>query len=93
MKLKLSPSALADFIEVAEYLLEHNPSTARMFADTLDSVFEHLKSHPEMGRPVNVRDMRVFTLTAFRHRIFYRVADDTLIVERIFHASRNPDTI
>jgi len=93
MKIRFSAQANREFIEAADYLLEHNPIAAAKFADTLETAFAGLQQYPHMGRPTSNPPTRVLTLTRFPYRIFYEASGDDLYILSIFHTSQKPDEL
>ncbi|MDQ0313984.1 type II toxin-antitoxin system RelE/ParE family toxin [Amorphus orientalis] len=92
MKARLSRRADQELSDAVDYLLSENPAAARGFADALEMAVRSLERYPRIGRATDILGVYVFTLTAFRYRIFYRILGDTLSIESIFHTSRDPGT-
>ena len=86
----LSDAARADLIEIRTFSVEMfdqeiADAYLRGFADT----FEFLAEHPFAGtaQPALGKGLRSFTYR--KHRIFYSVANDTVLIVRVVHHARN----
>lgn len=91
MKIRLSRRADSDLTTAIDYLVQENPAAAQEFADVLELAFRNLERYPRIGHPTDFRGVYVYTLRKFPYRIFYRIVEDTISVETIFHTSRRPD--
>jgi toxin ParE1/3/4 len=88
-----------DLYLVTRFIAESSPdSAARLTTNFLRSV-ERLVHHPRIGRvaetPASSADeLRWLPIDGFpNHLIFYRVAQDQLIVVRIIHGARELESI
>lgn len=93
MNIRFSARANREFKQAADYLLEHDPISARRFADTLEATIAVLSKYPEIGRPTSDPSARVFTMPRFPYRIFYDAIGGDLVILSIFHTSRKPDKL
>jgi len=58
MKLVWTARAVADLVEIADYVSEHHPDAAIALRDRLRSVIEGLADFPMAGRPGRVAETR-----------------------------------
>jgi plasmid stabilization system protein ParE len=58
MKLVWTAQAVADLVEIADYVSEHHPDAAIALRDRLRSVIEGLADFPMAGRPGRVAETR-----------------------------------
>ena len=81
-----SPAARADLDAIREYSIEQfSPEMADAYFLGFDEVFDLLARHPFAGpeTPEISKGLRCFT--HLKHRIFYRVRTDVVIIVRIVH--------
>lgn len=89
-EVRLSPKARADLAEIDEYGAEiFGDEVAAAYALGFDESFALVGRHPQIGevRPRLCRSVRC--RTHLRHRIFYEVNGDVVLILRIFHHSRD----
>ena len=55
MKIRISPEAEQDLIEIFDYILADNPVAADKTLDVIYSEIHHLSEHPKLGRVGRVR--------------------------------------
>ncbi len=90
MKLVLSPRALADLDDIADYIAEDNLNRALAFVAELRKACQGIAQMPE-AFPV-VAHRRGENLRRRAHRgylIFYQVTDRAVIVLRVLHGARD----
>ena len=93
MRIQFSARANREFVEAADYLLEHKPEAAANFADMLEAALAGLQKYPQMGRLTSNPPSRVFTLSWLPYRIFYEAIGNDLYILSIFHTSQKPDEL
>ena len=89
MKVRFSPAAQADLLDIALFIAQDNPTRALTFVDELESKCDTLGGAPGIGtaRPELGAGIRV--LPHGRYLIFYREAMQGLRIERILHSARD----
>ncbi|MFP5461691.1 MAG: type II toxin-antitoxin system RelE/ParE family toxin [Gammaproteobacteria bacterium] len=87
------PQAMADILEIWDYIADDDPGAADRWIDRLDAAFNLLATQPLMGRtrPELATGVRSFPFG--RYVIFYAPADDGIDVVRVLHGSRDIDSI
>lgn len=99
LKLIIHESAGNDLYELAVYLDRQSPGLSQRFSraarQTMDrmAVFPYQGSHFLPGR-ASIPELRWLPIDGFpNHLIFYRVAQEQLIVVRIIHGARELESI
>jgi len=90
MRLRFTPRAAQDLIEIAEYLRERNPAAATGVRDAILRSVQTLSLFPEIGRKQSVEGIRKLVTRGFPYLIYYnsnREADE-IVVLTIRHAAR-----
>lgn len=86
----LSRAAYGDLVEIGEYGEAHFGSLAAdSYHDDIERCFERLADHPLSGEARAVWGVGIRYLVCNRHRIVYRLSDDTVQILRILHHSRD----
>ncbi|WP_093079339.1 type II toxin-antitoxin system RelE/ParE family toxin [Sphingobium sp. AP50] len=89
-ELKLARAARSDLVEIRKYsVAEFGGDIADIYFNGFNHAFARLQEHPLIGAIQRDFDHGLRCLTHRRHRIFYRVSDDAIIVLRILHHARN----
>jgi toxin ParE1/3/4 len=89
MKVRIVPSAHADFRSIFTYISRDSPAHARRTITRIVEIVDDLSHHPQAGRVVpeygdpNLRERRHKS-----YRIIYRIRGDVAEVISIFHTSR-----
>lgn len=91
MRIVRRPLFLDDLADSYAYLAQMPPRGADLFLEHVAAVVDLIAAFPEIGRPrEDVRTgLRSFRVRRFRHLIFYRIADDHIVLLRILHGARN----
>ena len=93
MKLRFSPRAMQDLIDIADHIRERNPAASlRVRAAIIDSL-QNLILFPDIGRRQTVQGVRTLVTRKYPYLVYYTVdppADD-IIVLSIQHPSRERD--
>ena len=92
MKIRISPEAEQDLIEIFDYIITDNPLAAKITLDVIYSEIRHLSNHPELGRVGRVSGTRELVLSGAPFIVPYQVKENTLEILRIYHSARKwPD--
>lgn len=92
MRVRFTPQAQQDLIEIARFIALDNPSRALTFAAEIEGNCASLTEWPERF-PVVLPD-RTFPVRkqTFRHYVsFYRIEPDKLVILRIVHGAKVTD--
>ena len=91
---ELLGEALDELREAAEWFSDRSPELGDALLDEVDRMILHLRQHPDLGTPVQLRrrtpGLRRVALRRFRYVLFYRVQDGLLQVVAVAHSSRRP---
>jgi toxin ParE1/3/4 len=84
--LDLSPAARADLLDIRVYSVDQfGLEVANGYFLGFDAVFALLREHPLAGVARSDLGAGIRCLIHRRHRIFYYVDDDTVVIVRIVH--------
>ncbi len=85
-----SPSAQADLEEIRDYSIEQfSAEVADAYFLGFDEVFDLLASHPLAGQAHPELGKGVRCILHRKHRIFYTVNGDTVVIIRIIHHAQD----
>src|SRR5262249_1797091 len=90
MRLRFTPRATQDLIDIADYIRERNPAASlRVRAAILDSL-QTLLRFPEIGRRQTVQGVRKLVTRKYPYFVYYRVdrLTDEIIILTIRHPAR-----
>ena len=91
MKLRFSPRAIGDLIEIADYLTERSPRGARSVERSIQKAIDVICLFPGSGRTLEQRpSVRVMPIARYPYLMFYTLSDDEVRILHIRHASRAP---
>lgn len=92
----ISGPAIDDLEEIVRFIAEDNPVAAARFGGKLIASVRHLAQFPRFGRIVPEQtDEKIREIIFKSYRIFYRVNDETRVVQiaRFWHAARGSPKI
>jgi plasmid stabilization system protein ParE len=90
VKLRYTPRATRDLVEIAEYLRARNPSAALAVRDAILRSLQDLALFPAIGRRQNVEGVRKLVTRRYRYLIYYTIdqpAEEAVILT-IQHSAR-----
>jgi toxin ParE1/3/4 len=90
MKLRFTPRATQDLIDIADYIWERNPAASlRVRSAILDSL-QNLVMSPEMGRRQTVEGVRKLVTRKYPYLVYYSLdrATDEIVILTICHPAR-----
>ena len=91
---RLSAEAQADLIEIDEYGAEQfSPDIADIYSRGFNEVFSLLRRHPLAGAPKPELGRNLRCIAHRRHRIFYTVSNEVVLIVRIIHHARDAQRI
>jgi plasmid stabilization system protein ParE len=89
MRIIWSPLAVDRASEIAGYIAQDKPSSARKWIDTVFSKVEQLKSSPEIGRVVpEINDSKFREIIYGNYRIIYRIETKKISILTIRHGKQ-----
>jgi plasmid stabilization system protein ParE len=90
MKLRFTPRAVANLIEIADYIHVHNPAAAlRVRAAIYDSL-QSLILFPHAGRKQKVEGVRKFVTPRYAYLVYYTVDEpaEEIVILSVKHPAR-----
>ncbi len=90
VKLRYTPSALAELDEILAYIEERSPQGARHVKARIQAVINLLLEFPQVGQLTSRSQLRRVMVSPYHYQIFYQAADDRIIIHAVRHASRKP---
>ena len=90
MRLRYSPSALADLEAILAYIEIHSLQGARNVQARLQVVISLLLEYPMIGAQTDDPTIRRMTVSPYPYLILYEPTDDAIIIRAIRHAARKP---
>ena len=91
LEIKVSPKALAQIEEAAEWWARNRLSAPNAIRDDVAQILTILSNQPGVGAPTRhgrVRGLRRVTLARVRYYLYYRASGDALEVLAFWHTSR-----
>ena len=90
MKLRLTPRAVENIVEIADYLGERNPAAAQSVRATIYDSLRTLLLFPKVGRRQTTAGVRKLVTPNYGYLIYYAVdtATDELIILSVKHGAR-----
>ena len=93
MKLRWTRVALQDLCHLHEYIAEDNPLAASQMVKRIREATQHLRKHPQMGRPGRVQGTRELVIVGLPYIVVYILDDSEIQIVAVIHsAMRWPDT-
>jgi plasmid stabilization system protein ParE len=91
VKLRFTPRATQDLIEIADYLRERNPQGAVRVRSTILACLQTLTVFPNAGRRQDAPDVRKLVTHKHGDLIYYTLAEETeeVIVLTVQHPARD----
>ena len=88
MQLRLSRLAQGDLADIRDHTLEnHGAAQAAAYLEGIEVLFRRLVDHPSIGAENSDIRPDVRSLPFQRHRIYYRVDGESIVVIRVLHQS------
>lgn len=90
MKLRFTRRAVRQIEEIIHAIALESPQGAHRVRERMQTITTLLIEHPHIGQPTDLAGVRRMLVSPYPYLIFYRVTDDSVIVQRVRHAARNP---
>ena len=92
MRVRFTPSARREFLEVLAYVRDESPAAAEGLATRAGEGLTQLRDFPDSGRVVpEFPDLMYREVLVNPYRLFYRVADDAVWIVGVWHDRQLPD--
>ena len=93
-RVAVTQAAQRDIQAIENYLLEQTSiRTAGRVLESLDERIRSLRSMPQRFRTELIADRSFHTATEGSYTIYYNIADETVSVIRVLHASRDRERL
>ena len=90
MKLRFDAEALEDLRGIRRHLEQHaSPKSAERLRRHLRARMERLCTHPRLGSPSSIPEIRVLPPTRYPYRVYYTLTTDAVVILHIRHTSRD----
>jgi len=90
MKLRFTPRATANIIEIADYIRARNPAAAERVRAAIYASLQNLLLFPHVGRPQKAEGVRKFVTRQYGYLIYYMVDDaaEEVVILNVKHPAR-----
>lgn len=90
MKLRFTPRAVANLLEIADYFHERSPAGGRNVRSDIYAALENVLLFPGTGRVQRVEGVRKFVTRRYAYLIYYQIdqSEDEIVVLSIRHPAR-----
>jgi toxin ParE1/3/4 len=88
MQVRFTKLANTDLNEAYDYIVEDNPSNARIIIERIEKAIETLCQYPAIGKNGRLKGTREFFVTNTPFVLVYRVKRDMLQIISVLHMSR-----
>ena len=93
MRLRFSPQAHADIVDIHEYIAQHSPRAATAVVAQIRITSLLLALYPALGRETDIPGVRVFPTARYPYLVYHKVRQDELVVIHVRHGRRDAPTI
>jgi toxin ParE1/3/4 len=92
MKVRFTPTARQQFLDVITYIRRDKPSAARQFREKAEEHLRRLERFPDSGRPIpEFPDLAFREIIVRPYRFFYREEGTDVWVVAVWHSAQLPD--
>jgi toxin ParE1/3/4 len=88
MQIVWSATAIANLVEIREYIAQDKPSAARRLAHRILAAVQQFGEHPYLGHPGREPETRELIVAGTPYIIGYRVHRSRLAILAVLHAAR-----
>ena len=85
MRVLWTPAAADDLEQIADYLLEQNPTVAIAVVRRIYKAAIRLKQFPDVGRSGRKAGTRELVISSLPYIVIYEVMEDAVRITRILH--------
>ena len=90
MKVRFTPRAFSDLDVIRSYIGQFNPAAAGQVVSLIEAICKRLGDFPESGQRADELDIRIAFSPRYPYRIYYRLAEGSVVILHIRHAARRP---
>jgi toxin ParE1/3/4 len=90
MRLRFTPRATANLVEIADYLHARNPAAAKRVRAAIYGSLQSLLMFPRLGRRQSVDGVRKLITRRYRYLVYYMIdaAEDEIVILSIRHPAQ-----
>jgi len=88
MRIVWSRRAIANLIQLRQFIAHDRPQAAAAVAAEILRSIEHLSTHPNAGRPGRIAGMRELVIQGTPYLAPYRIREGRLEIIAVFHGRR-----
>jgi toxin ParE1/3/4 len=90
MKLRFTPRATANLIEIADYIHARDPAAARRVRAAIYESLQHLILFPQVGRNQKVEGVRKLVTRKYAYLVYYTVNEvaEEIVILSLKHPAR-----
>jgi toxin ParE1/3/4 len=90
MRLRFTPRATANIIEIADYIRARNPAAAERVRAAIYASLQNLLLFPHMGRRQKAKDVRKVVTRRFGYLVYYMIDDaaEEIVILNVKHPAR-----
>jgi len=90
MKLRFTPRATANIIEIADYIRDRNPAAAERVRAALYTSLQNLLLFPHMGRRQKTEGVRKLVTRQYGYIVYYTIdeAAEEIVILNVKHPAR-----
>jgi toxin ParE1/3/4 len=89
LKLRFTPRATTDLIEIAEYIRAESPRGAQRVRSAILASVQLLADHPLIGRRQSVEGVRKLVTPRFGYLIYYSIEAEEIAILSVQHPARD----
>jgi toxin ParE1/3/4 len=89
MRIIWSETAIANLIEIRQYIEQDQPAAARRVAQRILATVERLAKHPHLGRPGREPETRELIVAGTPYVVPYRIHQGRLVILAVLHAAQD----
>ena len=83
--LEWTSPALQDLVAAGEYIAQENPQAAQRIAARVQEAVEHLREHPNLGRPGRLSDTKELVVSGTPFIVVYWIKTGAVQILRLLH--------
>jgi len=84
-KLEWTSPALQDLVAAGEYIAQENQKAAQRIAARVQEAVEHLREHPNLGRPGRLSDTKELVVSGTPFIVAYWIKTGAVQILRLLH--------
>jgi toxin ParE1/3/4 len=89
VRLRFSPQAHADIVDIHEYIAQHSPRAATAVVAQIRMTSLLLARYPSLGRETDLPGVRVFPTARYPYLVYHRVIADEVVVIHVRDGRRD----